>query len=233
MTNMWQFTQEDISQSPSITKDGMSVEEEMLWRIRGVCCIQTVGSRLELPLSTIATATVLFHRFYTRESFKDYCYSLVGATCLFLAGKSDEASRKVEDVARAWLNQIEEPVFEDIDQLSDEILYYELLVLDVTCCDLTIELPYHTLMQLAEYFNTPEEILVSCLTYANDSLRIPLCTTYEAKMIAAACFQMGYAYHNVSIPDSSSWNMMIDDFLEDLIDISNNIVELYRFPDEL
>lgn len=63
----WLFTPAELAHSPSIL-DGLPVAEERCRRAKGVNFILQAGILLKLPMVTIGTASVFFHRFYMRRS---------------------------------------------------------------------------------------------------------------------------------------------------------------------
>jgi len=65
------FTHEEVENSPS-RKDGVIKNIERKLRIFGCEIIQDAGILLKLPQVTMATAQVLFHRFYCKQSLKRY-----------------------------------------------------------------------------------------------------------------------------------------------------------------
>lgn len=67
MPAQWLFTEEDISNTPSV-QHGMTELEERRLRAKGVNFIIQAGIMLKLPQLTLATASTFFHRFYMRAS---------------------------------------------------------------------------------------------------------------------------------------------------------------------
>lgn len=65
----WIFTEDELLQAPSIV-DGMSPEEELTLRKKGVNFILQVGMMLKLPQTTLSTAAVFFNRYLMRMSLK-------------------------------------------------------------------------------------------------------------------------------------------------------------------
>lgn len=63
----WIFLEEDLLQTPSIL-DGMSPDEEVQMRSKGVSFIYQVGMMLKLPQLTLTTAAVFLNRFLMRRS---------------------------------------------------------------------------------------------------------------------------------------------------------------------
>lgn len=50
----------------------------------------------------MATAQVLFHRFYYSKSFVRQNYEITGMGCLYLASKIEEAPRRIRDVINVY-----------------------------------------------------------------------------------------------------------------------------------
>ena len=67
-------------------------------RVYGCELIQQMGIMLALPQVGIATAQVMFHRFYARRSMRRFDVRHVATGALFLATKVEECPRKVRDV---------------------------------------------------------------------------------------------------------------------------------------
>jgi Cyclin, N-terminal domain len=85
----------DISQLPSLIKDGMSVEEEAMKRRKTCRFIEESGRILKLPRVAIATAMVFFHRFYAKHAFSEHDRFEVAVASLMLAAKTEENPKKL------------------------------------------------------------------------------------------------------------------------------------------
>ena len=112
---------ERLRNTPS-SKDGCGHELEVDLRIVGCEYIQTAGKLLRLPQVAMASAQVLFQRFFYSKSFVKYnmvvsnvyvhlnpvnmhallCAQNVAMACIFLAGKIEENCRRVRDVANVF-----------------------------------------------------------------------------------------------------------------------------------
>ncbi|KAI8983966.1 cyclin-like protein [Mycotypha africana] len=192
MTSQWRMSKEDSKYFPSVVR-GMTVKQELITRIQVVCMIFTVGCRLHLPIYAIGTASTLFHRFYARAAFHDWHPKHIALACLFIASKSDEAARRASDVAKFWMWHPDYPVDRaKADEVSECILYYELVVCEETCFDLQIDLPYYDLFQFTAELNTPVDITYSAYTFINDSFRLPMTLWYEPRQIAAGALYLSY-----------------------------------------
>jgi len=82
-------SKEDLENSPS-RKDGVDRATEMNQCNYGVQLMQMAGIRLELPQTVVVTSSVLFHRFYTKQSLRKYQVKKVACACLWLAAKIEE-----------------------------------------------------------------------------------------------------------------------------------------------
>jgi len=103
------YPPEKIETTPS-RADGLSAEEERDVRILGCDFIQASGLLLQLPQVAMATAQILFHRFYYAKSIVKHNYEHVVMAALFLAAKVEECPRRVRDVLNCFhhIKQVKE-----------------------------------------------------------------------------------------------------------------------------
>ena len=66
-SSQWLFTEAELAHTPSVL-DGLPMLEERCRRAKGVNFILQAGMILKLPMITIGTASVFFHRLYMRKS---------------------------------------------------------------------------------------------------------------------------------------------------------------------
>ncbi|KAL5490932.1 hypothetical protein EMCRGX_G016135 [Ephydatia muelleri] len=92
---------ERLLETPSI-KDGMSHDLETDLRIVGCEYIQSAGMLLRLPQVAMATAQVLFQRYYYSKSFVKYHIQHMAMACLFLSSKIEEDCRRLRDVINVF-----------------------------------------------------------------------------------------------------------------------------------
>lgn len=64
----WFLSTEEIE--TLVTKDGLTLKNDLDYRNSSCGFIQEVGIELKIPQLTIATACVYFHRFYLLHPFK-------------------------------------------------------------------------------------------------------------------------------------------------------------------
>ncbi|CEP14608.1 hypothetical protein [Parasitella parasitica] len=209
----------------------MKYEEELLSRLRAICLIQCVGYRLELPIHTVATASALFHRFYSRRTFFEYKANKIAQACVFIACKSDESSRRANDIAKSWLYKPKQTLSEKkINKFIADLLYYELIVLDITCFDMQIDHPYYELFEFVKHMNTPNDVVHAALAFITD--RLPLCLWYDPRSIAAAALLMGYHGHDIQFPadTNSVWGEYLQTNSDLIGEIVGSIMDVYKLP---
>ncbi|KAJ1964334.1 hypothetical protein IWQ62_002966, partial [Dispira parvispora] len=178
-SSQWYFRKEDFRRTPSVLNNTLTLHEELVMRAKACHFIQKVGHALKVSYTAIATACVLFHRFYMRLPFgSQNHYKLLGGTCIYLASKIEEDQRKLRDVALAcarMAGSYESKPASESDRLTKDwcnsIIAREELLLEYVCFDLTIQHPYSLLVEWFESLNVPSEIRPSAWAFANDSFQ--------------------------------------------------------------
>lgn len=85
-------------ESPS-AEDGVPRDLEEMQLVYGTDLIQECGLALRLPQFVVATAQMLFQRFYLVVSLQSHSHVWAAAAALLVASKSEEHQRKIRDVA--------------------------------------------------------------------------------------------------------------------------------------
>ncbi|KAK9378429.1 cyclin-like protein [Kockiozyma suomiensis] len=192
----WIFSSQELRNSPS-SRDGIDFNAESLQRAKGVMFIVQVGSQLRLAAPVIYIAAMMLHRFYTRFSMKRHHHYDIGATCIFLATKVEEHTRKLKDIVSVCCRVAQKKENLYIDEQSKEywrwrdlILFNEELLLEALCFDFSYENPYTILATFARRFIPNERnrspLIKSSWSFLNDSAKITLCLRYPPKALASA-----------------------------------------------
>jgi hypothetical protein len=210
-------------ESISSSQSSMSIEEQLRVRREQCSFIAKMAQRLRFPMRTMATACVLFHRYYMRHSLSlsghggiaapRYERHEVAAASLFLACKIEESPRKVGEVAEqmyvlTWpdIKYVEDSV--DASRIRDNMIACEASLLDATDYCFSFIHPHHITMLLlgraygsaavtnSMVINMAQTSWILC----NESLRSPLCLLYRPQAIAIAVLVMAAHYHRQSIP---------------------------------
>ncbi|WVF72763.1 hypothetical protein IAT40_007581 [Kwoniella sp. CBS 6097] len=95
-------TLEQIASTPSFN-DGIPSEVEADLRVAGCMLIQEAGIMLDLPQSTMATAQVIFHRFYYVSSLYSFGVNDISISALFLSTKLCETPVRLRDLINTYL----------------------------------------------------------------------------------------------------------------------------------
>ncbi|KAL8162692.1 hypothetical protein V2J09_014181 [Rumex salicifolius] len=95
------MSKEEIERCSPSRKDGIDVLHETRLRYSYCAFIQNLGMQLDVPQTTIGTAMVLCHRFFIRRSHACHDRYLIATAALFLAAKSEETGRPLNNVLTA------------------------------------------------------------------------------------------------------------------------------------
>ena len=80
----------------------LSVEAMLSAHVRSLMLVGGVAEELRFPQRVCLAACVLYHDFFIHHSLQHYEAEDVAIAALFLAGKAEEAPRKLHDVAHMW-----------------------------------------------------------------------------------------------------------------------------------
>ncbi|KAG0271379.1 hypothetical protein BGZ95_000812 [Linnemannia exigua] len=239
--SQWYYQKEEFYGTPSqISGLSFSIEKES--RHKGIAFIMMVGMHLKLPQLTMATAALFFQRFYMRRSFKDYKYYDVAATCIYLASKTEESTRKFKDIVIACAQKAakkDTPIDDqskasiDFRVWKDTIIYTEELLLETLCFDLSVEHPYHFLLILCNHYQKDPQrgrkLKQVAWAFINDSLRTTLCLTKSPKIVAlAALFIAGkYLDENLNEAFGDSWRECYEPNEREIYEAAGEIMDSY------
>ncbi|KAL8944539.1 MAG: hypothetical protein Q9211_000550 [Gyalolechia sp. 1 TL-2023] len=213
--SQWIFTETELLRTPSIL-DGLSPEKERENRGKGVNFIFQVGIMLKLPQVTLATASVLLHRFFMRHSMVDalgrpgFHYYSMAATSIFLATKIEEDCRKMRDLVIACVRVAQKDPHKLVDEQDkeywrwkDNILHNEDVLLEALCFDLTLEPPYKVLFDFLTYLGESDNrrLRNSAWAFINDSCMTTLCLLFSSRTIAASALYAAAKHCGTNIFD--------------------------------
>lgn len=239
----WYFMKEELENSPSV-RDGLTREEERRLRKKSCAFIREVGKKLNLPQLTIATATVFFHRYYTRHSFKNTNTSAndVSIACVFLAAKVHENVKKFKEVVRQAFTVLCVPIPEaDTEAFRDtkkRILGVEMDVLHANGFLLHIEHPYPMLVSTAKRIKeripsfTDEEmkqLIQTAWNFVNDGLHTTLCLQFKPNLISSATLHLASKFLKLNLAGrcGDSWLEILNANTKDIEEIANFILDYY------
>ncbi|OQR98466.1 cyclin-like protein [Achlya hypogyna] len=227
---MWIFTEQELIDSPS-RRDGMPRQHVDMYRMR--CCefIEKLGSVFRLPLLSISSGKVFFHRFFAVQSYRTYDAWLIAATCLFLAAKVEEHYMKVVEYTKHYLSHrkrlSQDPKLADgirpsvptsptVEAEIETILFTECIVLHVLAYDLNVVHPYTFVAEVVttalKVTNTVSEantkaVKKAAWSFINDTSKSTVCLRFTPREIAAVAVYLAGCYENLwpTDPKAAPW----------------------------
>ncbi|PIA44841.1 hypothetical protein AQUCO_01700436v1 [Aquilegia coerulea] len=180
------MSRDEIERLSPSRKDGIDSYRETYLRYSYCAFLQNLGMRLELPQTTIGTAMVLCHRFFIRRSHACHDRFLIATAALFLAAKSEETARPLNDVLRAsceichkqGLNFFPNLLPVDwFEQYSERVTDAEQMILTTLNFELTVQHPYAPLTSVLSKLGLSQTVLVN----------LALCLVSEGLSWASVC----------------------------------------------
>mmetsp|Transcript_921 Transcript_921/g.1445 ORF Transcript_921/g.1445 Transcript_921/m.1445 type:complete len:277 (-) Transcript_921:41-871(-) len=234
----WIFTKENIEKTPS-RNDLITLEDEASFRNRSCEFIVAMTSELQnVTVLSICTACMYFHRFYMFHSFSDIKIDrfVVATTCLFLACKTNENSKKLDKIIKVSMSVQDEKVkslaslsqkelYEKRKQYRLEVLKMERIVAHTLDFDLRIDFPYKHIYRIVRNQGiSSKKVLTTASTLLNDTYKHMICILYEPIYLASASLILALLHCKESFP--SKWHIPRNK-LEQFIDVAKEILKSY------
>ncbi|XP_048037828.1 cyclin-L1-like isoform X1 [Megalobrama amblycephala] len=228
---------ESVHCSPS-RAHGLSARTEEQLRIRMCEMIQNAGVLLRLPQVAMATAQILFHRFFYCKSFVRHCAETVAMACLQLASKIEEEPRRVRDVLNVFHhlkhaagNRLVSPLLLDEVYVSrkSHVIKAERRVLKELGFCVHVKHPHKVIVMYLQVLECEKNtrLLQIAWNYMNDSLRTDVFLRFSAETVACACIFLSARVLQIPLPDQPPWFSLFGTSEQDLIEISCCILRLY------
>lgn len=216
--------------------------------------VQQSGARLRLPQTTLATATVILHRFLDSRAGaceedpgqKNDSMSLdeepmenLVAVCLYLAGKATEQTRKVRDV----LNVVQHitvgqlmAVDDNFWALRKRIIALEQCVLRAINFDVDIDTPHRYLLNYCKALNISAGFLRLCWALLVDAMQLASLVRQPPALLAVATMLVA----SQVVPSDSTafmsqgriawWQCLLDECIttQQLEEVGTTIAGLYH-----
>ncbi|XP_065639070.1 cyclin-T1-4 isoform X2 [Quercus suber] len=163
------LSRDEIERCSPSRKDGIDALREAHLRYSYCTFLQNLGLHLELPQTSIGTAMVLCHRFFVRQSHASHDRFLIATAALFLASKSEETPRPLNNVVRASCEIFHK---QDISFLSyllptdwfeqyrERVIEAEHVILSTLNFELNVQHPYAPLTSILNKFGLSKSVLV-------------------------------------------------------------------------
>ncbi|KAJ2785255.1 hypothetical protein GGI18_003360, partial [Coemansia linderi] len=221
------LTPEQIVQSPS-QRQGMSQTLELDLRAYGCHLVEAAGIVLRVPQVVMASAQVLFQRFYYLASFQDYPLRGTVLGALFLACKVEESPKSVRSIInvvdiiikrdRGYPEIVTDGYDAEYYDLKNEMVIGEMQILRRLGFNVQVELPYGLLVNYLRCLELTEHPLIPQLSwnYLNDLLRTPVYVCFQPETIACGVIYLAARKCGVSLPASPPWWIVFDANEEDI-----------------
>ncbi|XP_054821813.1 cyclin-T1-4-like isoform X2 [Prosopis cineraria] len=163
------LSRDEIDRFSPSRKDGIDALYETNLRYSYCAFLQDLGMRLELPQTTIGTAMVLCHRFFVRRSHACHDRFLISTATLFLAAKSEDTPRPLNNVLQASSEILHKHNYtfspylplDWFEQYRERMLEAETLILTTLNFELNVQHPYAPLTSILTKLGLSQTVLVN------------------------------------------------------------------------
>ncbi|KAJ1951520.1 hypothetical protein EC988_004022 [Linderina pennispora] len=233
------LTPSQILQSPSQER-GMTRELESDMRAYGCHLIESSGIVLRVPQVVMASAQIMFQRFYYLASFTEFSLRSTVLGALFLACKVEENPQTVRNIInvvdiiikrdRGYPEIVTDGYDSEYYDLKNEMIIGEMQVLRMLGFNVQVELPYGLLVNYMQSLDLSSHPRVPQLAwnYLNDLLRTPIYVCFQPDTIACGAIYMAAYECNLQLPMSPPWWIIFDANGEDVVQVAKAIKALYQ-----
>jgi len=250
-----------IQRTPS-KEDGIPADLEEDLRAYGCKLIQQAGVLLKQKQVAMATAQILFQRFWYVTSMKQFGIGDVGMGALYLASKLEECPIRMRDLinvydlllsraahdleakrhptnlkARAEFSYMPMGYFsQTFYDLKDALVVAEMQILKRLGFNVHVVLPYGSLVNYLRVLGllNRDDVPQRAWGYLNDALQTPVYALYTVPTIVSAAILLTVRHLGISLPSepSNCWWELFDAEWEDVWSVAGYIMRLYRPRDE-
>lgn len=208
------LSREEIERCSPSRKDGIDLQKETYFRYSYCAFLQTLGMRLQLPQTTIATAMVYCHRFFLRRSHASHDRFFIATSAMFLAAKSEESPRPLNSVLivsyeichKNELANFHYSLPNDwFEQYKQQILQAEQLLLTTLDFEIAVQHPYNPLMSVFNKIGLAQTVLINVAwNLVSEGLRSSLCLQFKPQHIAAGAAFLAARFLNVDLSSNQT-----------------------------
>lgn len=221
----------------------MDPAQDMKTHFRVCRFIMESGVKLGMHSVPVATACVLYHRFFECVSVRVYEPYLVAMSSLYLAGKVEEQhlrTRDIINVSHRYFNSNSAPLECDGEfwDLRDSVVQCELLILRQLNFHVSFRHPHkyllHFLFSVKSLVNrhawsrTP--VAETAWALLRDCYHGPMCIRHAPQHIAIAMLYLALHSYGVELPvgEREWWQVLCDDVRKSDIDaVISDLLQLY------
>ncbi|KAI9363654.1 cyclin-like protein [Pilaira anomala] len=206
-------------------KDGVSEELEEDLRNLGSELIESAGILLKLPQVAMATAQVLFQRFFYMASLKEFGIVEIGMGALFLASKLEECFVRMTHLITVYdilIRRLKgestksplDPFSQKAYRLKNMAIGAEMQILRKLGFIVHVQLPYNLMINYLRILGLEDHETVArrAWNYLNDGLRTNIYVTHEPHTIAVAAIWLACRDEQIKLPCQigQEWWLLFD-----------------------
>ncbi|KAH6918746.1 cyclin-L1 [Coprinopsis sp. MPI-PUGE-AT-0042] len=241
---------EQIEKSPS-REDGLPAELEEDLRAYGCKLIHHAGILLRQKQVAIATAQILFQRFWFVTSMRQFGVGDIGMGALYLSSKLEECPLRMRDIinvydlllqkaAHSLGSKASQPFqYHPMSYFGDTFYHFkealvvaEMQILKRLGFNVHVTLPYNTLISYIKLIGLGDNsaLCTKAWGYLNDGLQTPIYALYQIPTIACAAIFLSARFLKVALPEKppTCWWELFDAEWEDIWSVCGYIMRLYR-----
>ncbi|KZT28510.1 cyclin-like protein [Neolentinus lepideus HHB14362 ss-1] len=238
---------EQVEKSPS-REDGLPPDLEEDLRAYGCKLIHHAGILLKQKQVAVATAQILFHRFWFVTSLKQFGIGDIGMGALYLASKLEECPLRMRDLINVYdlllrrashSNSTGDFKYTPMSyfgntfyDLKDALVVAEMQILKRLGFDVHVVLPYGTLINYMRLLDLTgrEDAVSRAWGYLNDALQTPVYVLYPVPTIVSAAILLATRHLQIPLPSTppNCWWELFDAEWEDVWAVCGYIMRLYR-----
>ncbi|GJJ76759.1 cyclin L [Entomortierella parvispora] len=232
------LTLEQLQQTPS-RADGISEEQEDNLRQLGCHLIQTAGMLMKLPQVAMATAQILFQRFFYQASLQKFAVRDISMGSIFLAAKVEECPCRLSDLINVidhLCKKFRRKALDPLPQFGQEFydlknatVIAEMQILKKLAFNVHVQLPYAIMVNYLRVLDLTDHSTIPqrAWSFLNDGLRTSVYICYQPPTIAASVIWLAAREAGVRLPTNPAWWEVLDSNLEDIENIAGHIKSLY------
>lgn len=235
----WYFCKQEIENHSPSRKDGVDFKKESQLRKSYCSFLQELGMKLKVPQVTIASAMMVCHRFYMRQSHAKNDWQTIGTAAIFLACKIEETPRFLNDVVVVayelifkWDPSASKRIRqkEIFNKQKELILIAERVLLSTLAFDVDIQLPYKPLVAALKRLGMAADLGKVAWNFVNDWLCTTLCLEYKPHYIAAGSIFLASKFQKVKLPSDKGkvWWMEFDVSPKQLQEVIQQMLKLFE-----
>ncbi|XP_034923614.1 cyclin-T1-4 isoform X1 [Populus alba] len=232
------LSKDEIERHSPSRKDGIDALRETHLRYSYCAFLQNLGLRLELPQTTIGTGMVLCHRFFVRRSHACHDRYLIAVAALFLAAKSEETPRPLNNVVRVSCEIFHKqditflsyllPV-DWFEQYRERVIEAEQMILTTLNFEINVQHPYGPLTTILDKLGLSQTVLVNLAqNLVGEGLRSSLWLQFKPHHIAAGAAYLAAKFLNFDLAFYQNIWREFETTPAILQDVSQQLMELFQ-----